>query len=418
MIMFKLSKYNYYKQVDKSFYIYNMLYRSFVCLPDELWVEMECGNFDVLNDKEKKYLLNNGIILNEQVNERYVFKDIMSSNCLQNKRMVVFFAMTSLCNLACPYCYQDCRREKIDKEYISKDNIDQFVSFVEKSQASNIDMIYFGGEPTINQENLIYAIRQLNSLTNKNITNFIITNGYNISDDLIETVKSISSFGLQVTLDGNKSLHDKIKTTKDGKGSFDRILRNVEKIITTTGKKVNIRVNVSSVELDSFFLLVDEIHSRFGNNVNLHFETIFDGQKTHNCNGPENVMDISDLLQYAFDKGYYTTPSVEFAPCVANLRNSFALDENLKIYPCPSQLYDKTVGYISDGQLYITDNEWYENIYDIPECVYNCAYGSLCYGGCNMFKKKCRKELLDKLLPYVIDRKIEQYRIRKSRERV
>lgn len=87
-----------------------------------------------------------------------------------------------------------------------------------------------------------------------------------------------------------------------------------------------------------------------------------------------------------------------------------ALDENLNIYICPSQLYLKKVGFISEmGEFIITDDEWYRAIYKRKACMENCCYAPICFGGCLMNDNfSCRKKQIEERLPHVLEYKIRR----------
>ncbi len=231
-----------------------------------------------------------------------------------------------------------------------------------------------------------------------------------MSDSLLAEIKKYATFHVQITLDGNRHLHDSIRITPAKTGTYDTIIENIDSLVQIIPGKVCIRINVSSPSLDSYKEVVDVLSVRYQDKIHLSFATVFKGQKKRNETELNDIIDILELIEYAKRKGYDALPALEYAPCVATMRGSFAIDEQLNVYTCPARLYEKTVGTITkDAEFLIHDNEWYKALYERKTCVETCMYGGLCYGGCIMPNMECRKALLDRLLPYVVNKKIEKH---------
>lgn len=408
--MYKRSNYNYIVQKKSIVFIYNTLHRSFVALSKEVWNAVESQQWSLLSDYETSLLLRQGILLRSELNEIYIFKDIIQNAILRSDCMGIFLSMTSDCNLSCPYCYQDYRKETQSKRYISEDKINTLCDFIKNSDVRELSIVYFGGEPTINEDVLLYAMRKINSLEGVKVGNTLITNGYAVSKNLIDAIKQYGSFLLQITFDGNKMLHDSIRVTSDRGPTFDVIYDNLIVLADELPQKVNIRINIYSKDLTTYKSLVDDLYDRFENKISIYFDLIFDGQKKKNCNDVHNLTDIMELINHSRARGFPIKLKLEKAPCVIHSRNSFALDENLKAYVCPGKLYCDSIGNITDDSKFeITDNEWFRYIYDPSPCVYNCLYGALCYGGCIMNNHKCRKDDFVELLPVIVEDKITEY---------
>lgn len=407
----KPSKYNYEVVHDEKVYIYNTLHRSFIALPKSLWAGFCEGNSDAFSLSELCKLQDHGILLPDSVDERYIFRDIMQSNCIRRDEISLFLSMTSMCNLACSYCYQDFRVEDTRKRFIDSAEIDVLCRFLQDSTAKKINVVYFGGEPTLDTEQLIAAIQKINNLAGKTINNAIITNGCSISSVLLEEIKAHKPFMVQVTLDGDRDLHDTVRVTHDKTGTYDRIIRSIDALADAIPGSICVRINVSSKNFAPYKRLLDALSERYNNRIGVSLAAVFNGQKKTNEPELKDTVDILELYEYAEAKGYDAMPPLEYAPCIATMRGAFAVDENLNVYTCPARLYEKSVGVISkDAKFIISDNEWYEALYDRKKCVETCMYGGLCYGGCIMSDMECKKDIFDQLLPYVVNSKIKKNR--------
>ena len=106
--------------------------------------------------------------------------------------------------------------------------------------------------------------------------------------------------------------------------------------------------------------------------------------------------------------GYKIGKEFVIGPCMSYLNNSFAVDEKLQVYKCPGLLYEQPDGLITpEGNLKIINAHWYKSIIFEPECIDDCVYAPICYGGCRwraggVNKINCNKEWLDKNIKKLI----------------
>ncbi|GFP33841.1 uncharacterized protein HKBW3S42_02180, partial [Candidatus Hakubella thermalkaliphila] len=93
-------------------------------------------------------------------------------------------------------------------------------------------------------------------------------------------------------------------------------------------------------------------------------------------------LDKIQILQgEAIKSGFKISKDFIDGPCMLVSPNTFAIDEELKVYKCPGFLYQKPSGYIDSlGNLIIDDNFWYKSVTLEPSCAYKCVYGPICLG--------------------------------------
>lgn len=397
------------ERVDRIF-VFNTLSRSFLALEPEVWRYIEASKFGELSDDEISTLLGCGILLPSEVDESKIVQSTMQFFAHQQDALSIFLSVTSGCNLRCPYCYQDCRKQVERNEYISKESFDVFLKMVGRNPAPKLNLVYFGGEPTLDESRLLWMINRVRKDVDKSVHSTLITNGCLISKRLIETIKDDKSFDVQLTLDGDRDLHNQIRIGSNKEPTYDLIFETIERLLAAISGVVLVRINVSSTNFDAYKRAIDDLYGRFGNRIGVQLAAVFDGQCQRNNPEIDGNVDIIELFEYARSVGYPVLPDIEISPCIASVSNGMAVDENLNVYPCPARLYQKASGIIKeDGTIVITDNEWYSCIYDHPECTKECLYGSLCYGGCLLKDHKCNKKHFERLVPYVISKKIETY---------
>jgi len=143
--------------------------------------------------------------------------------------------VTEDCNMRCKYCkasgayfYERPHSPRYMTPNIAEKAIDFFITHSSKSQRRSIS--FFGGEPLLNfnliKRSVEYAISQTGE---KNMHFSLTTNGTLLSDDIIDFLVR-HNFSLYISLDGPKDIHNKNRVFKNGKGTFDKIIENLQKI--------------------------------------------------------------------------------------------------------------------------------------------------------------------------------------------
>ena len=142
--------------------------------------------------------------------------------------------MTQQCNLRCSYCcysgkYRD-RRQHNEKE-ISYDTLRDVVGFIEKhadKDAAEITVCFYGGEALLARKKIEWLIETLSTIYGERIRFSLSTNGLALTESIIDWIASFENFLVNVTIDGNKMMHDRCRKTITGEGSYDTIFKNLE----------------------------------------------------------------------------------------------------------------------------------------------------------------------------------------------
>ena len=137
------------------------------------------------------------------------------------------------CNLACKYCFA-CKGEYDGpKGLMSFETGKRALDFlIEKSGTrKNLEVDFFGGEPLLNWDvckRLVEYGRSIEKEHNKNFRFTLTTNGVLVDDDVIEFCNKEMG-NVVLSLDGRKETHDRLRTTCNGKGSYDLIVDKFKK---------------------------------------------------------------------------------------------------------------------------------------------------------------------------------------------
>lgn len=139
------------------------------------------------------------------------------------------------CNLRCKYCFAsqgdyDDQRLLMDEETGKKAL--EFLC-LHSNNRKNLEVDFFGGEPLMNFDlvkKLVFYGRDLEKKYNKHFRFTITTNGLLLNDENIDFINTHMD-NVVLSLDGRKEIHDEMRPTSNGKGSFDLVVENFQKLV-------------------------------------------------------------------------------------------------------------------------------------------------------------------------------------------
>lgn len=150
--------------------------------------------------------------------------------------------LNDACNLACTYCFEENKTStRFMPLQIGRQSIDRLLEIRDSRKI----LYFFGGEPFLSwkvMRSLIFYARTLEPSTGK-LGMSVTTNGTIIPNGAYDTLRD-NEVGLLVSVDPGKEIHDKNRIFRTGAGSFDIVMRNIEKFISH-GVQTSIRVTVS-----------------------------------------------------------------------------------------------------------------------------------------------------------------------------
>lgn len=145
------------------------------------------------------------------------------------------------CNLGCKYCFAGEGEYHGPRGLMSFEVGKKAIDFITKASKhrKNIEIDFFGGEPLMNFEvvkQIVEYATQKGKETGKNFRFTITTNGVLLDDEIIDYINE-HMYNVVLSLDGRKEVHDHMRPTRNGKGSYDLILPKFKKLVEKRGDK-------------------------------------------------------------------------------------------------------------------------------------------------------------------------------------
>ncbi len=145
------------------------------------------------------------------------------------------------CNLRCKYCFADegayhSVRETMPFE-VAKAAIDFLIAQSGSRKVLEVD--FFGGEPLMNFDVVKRTVSYAKEEAAKRGKRFLFTtttNGLLLNDEIIEFFNQEME-NVVLSLDGRKEIHDEVRKTVSGKGSFDAVIEKIKKFVRLRGDK-------------------------------------------------------------------------------------------------------------------------------------------------------------------------------------
>jgi uncharacterized protein len=138
--------------------------------------------------------------------------------------------ITENCNFRCTYCTASGRYINEGKHNdahmplpIALKSIDYFFDHANRDYCY---ISFYGGEPLLKKD-LVYECMQYARRINPNVSFNLQTNGYLLDSHFFNILRKFDSI-ISISLDGPKEIHDNGRLTASGKGTYDKIMENIE----------------------------------------------------------------------------------------------------------------------------------------------------------------------------------------------
>ena len=217
----------------------------------------------------------------------------------------ITFIVTKDCQLACKYCYLVGKNSKERMSFeIAKQAIDYLLDEKRNFQEDGVIWDFIGGEPFL-EIDLIekicnYAKLEMYRRNHKWFNNYrfnFSTNGLNYHESRIQKFieENHSHLSIGITIDGTKLKHNLNRIYRNGKGSYDDVVKNIplwQKQFPKEGTKVTISSDdipyIKESVLHLYDLGIHEIH------INCVFEDVW--KEGDDKNFEKQLVELADEI--------------------------------------------------------------------------------------------------------------------------
>jgi uncharacterized protein len=308
----------------------------------------------------------------------------------------ITIAPTMDCCFRCHYCF-----EKKEEKYINSETIDNIVKYVENQKDLNgILLTWFGGEPLMAIDKIKEFYDKFNKVWGaKKFNSNIITTAYHITPEVIEILQAVKINSMQITLDGNKDTHNKIKFTEGCPDVFSQVIRNIDLLVEQAPEiHITIRVNLTKENINEYISLHQFLTNRYsgkdlgiapafvnnrGVDADKDSPIYFNHKECTNC-----ILNL--FYKVGIHSPFIRYPSRFFEECAIRSRMAVGFDPEGYVYKCWEIIGNKefAIGKLDNNGNIININYTVLNrqLYgadtlDDKTCS-QCAYLPVCCGGC------------------------------------
>lgn len=397
----KLSIYNSYIPLGEGIsFVYNAFSNKTVIFHRE----MPDDRSDLLSLPAESTLFTNlvdsGCIVDDFEDELQKLKDAILETDKNASSYTLIVNPTLNCNFKCWYCYES----HFSNSMMSDETVNALITFTvnlvkSDNKLKNFNLSFFGGEPFIGYSKVVKKLLpRISEICRQNDVHFsthFTTNGYLIDEDRAEFLKDYDC-SFQITLDGHRQQHDNTRATKDWKGSYHQILRNIM-LLASKGMHVLVRINCTSNNIDSaqgilkdFDMFPEDCKKR----ISFDFQRVWQDSN----NDPDGLhgkvfSDKIHIMSERFINKGFATSSVLFMKgfrnsCYADKINQMTVNYDGGVYKCTARDFNEKnrLGQLCDDGAVLWDKmhpgKRYESKFSDPSC-HRCRIAPLCGGGCS-----------------------------------
>lgn len=399
-----LSKYSFLFYEEGKFFLFNTESLFFTEISRKLFNSLSGNLIEIESIPNSDILLKKKVITKKEEQYNYYFtqkikfgKKVYTSDILSLTLMP-----TTGCNFACPYCFEKNK----PSNFMHDDIISKLISFIKgHDNARMLDLTWYGGEPLLGFHIIKKILKSLDCEINIPIRNHImVSNGYLLTDDVIDFFREKKLTRIQITLDGTEDKHNQTRKLKGtNQPTYKRIIENIGKIIERCPEtKISIRVNIEASNIDEFIIAYKNLIELYGTErININPGLIRRDNKEGTNFDCGNQLKYQEQLLYlklndigVYDRGY---PKHIDKGCTANCLNSYIIGPSGEIYKCWNDVGNasRIIGYIDKEELsnkdlfvkYISDSSCFED-----EKCKDCLFFPICSGGCAWYRYRNKYE--------------------------
>lgn len=397
-IVLKPSQYNVYQSdvEEKRLLVFNTLSRKEACINGISTENQFLHWLTEQDESRKKQLEKLGLVTPDLEEERICAIGKISDRELQESVLYLTILPTLGCNFRCVYCAQTGKGETLSSEDYSV-----IYSYIEKNIEKRrvVRVGWFGGEPLLCKADIIDFSRKVKELCRSKGLLYVsemTTNGYELDYDTFANLFKAGVRYYQITLDGDREIHNYQRPHYRNSDSFERILGNLIEIKNREKSKlfeIGIRINVSKKSYPSLEKFIDLLYQYFENDIRFKvlWQWVRDWGGSRIEKEKEEKLGNDVLSKELYEKSMkhglqckeLLSEDYIGEACEAKYKDAVVIGPQRKLYKCSMHLDDSYsfFGVLNqEGVIELKNdnlNIWNAQIEDDEKCKH-CVYYPLC----------------------------------------
>lgn len=396
-LIMKLSKYNIAVLRNNKVIIFNTYRNSYVLLSQEQYSKLldksYLSNLQINHNVIFDKLIGAGVILDDTTDEYQLLLNEYNKQVLDSSIYDLTLLPSLDCNLRCWYCYEKHIKGSHLSEEIQNKIFKHVVSVFENNkllEGLNVEM--FGGEPLLYFDSELYPllkrIKDYSEKSNKYASFFFITNGVCINESNIHKFRDLNA-SFQISIDGYKTTHDKVKFINPKGGTYDHIIKVVHMIVNQDAFMfINLRINYSDETLEYLPMIIQDLKNVDRNKIRIHLERVWQTSSEGKCSSEKLMEVINEFILNGFDVSYMNL-SRRSCSCKASKSMHSIISYDGAVYKCTGRDFTShhQEGILDDNGIISWDKVKYDKrisirTFEAPKCN-SCKLLPLCWGPCN-----------------------------------
>lgn len=313
---------------------------------------------------------------------------------MTSTRLRLILLPTEACNLRCVYCY-----ERFEPKRMGRDVAQSIVNLIQARapELSDLTITWFGGEPLLALDTIRFVMAEASRIIrfspvgNPRFSSDISTNGIRLNLPTMTELVTLGVREYQITLDGSRDEHDRLRVTRKGRGTFDDVYANIVAAHRSALPfAMLVRIHSNARNEASIQRLLADLSRELAGDV--RFRVFI--RKLSRWGGPnDDILPTSDdteavarLRRLANELGLKNYTVDLSQPCYAAELNSFVIRSDGRVGKCTHALYDSRndVGRInSDGKLMFDTErlfQWTSGLFSGSTAAVQCPLSQLSKG--------------------------------------
>lgn len=374
-----------------------------------------------------KALTRLGMLIDDSAREREEMLSFPETLDNMSSTLRVLVTLGMGCNFGCHYCYEG---EKSGGQ-LSDTTITQLISCIQNLCTEKIRKLrldFYGGEPLLYTERIRKLVDRLQPWAVQQKISFsfsLVSNGSLLTAQVVGELLGIGLGSVRITIDGPPEFHNQSRPYKNGRPSFETIIKNVKECCRLV--PISIGGNYSRSNYQYFQELLDIF---LENNLgpaqlkSVNFSPIMQTGKSRRqgykggcawCGEPW-VGDAAVFLRAETLRRGFAVNRLSPSPCMMQRENIFMVNWDGLFYKCPvlinrPEFSAGALPGLPDHARMAQAKDWQED----EQCC-ACRYLPLCFGGCAVMRLErkgilggtdCWRPFYEKVIPAFVQQDLQ-----------